>query len=338
MKRLILSLLVIIMILLLISCRPPEIEATVRAMNRGQKADAFEYAQMAIEKYPGNPEAWFYWGWLIGEYKKDYDEMNKAFARTISINPIKKMSYSDTTITISESINRLRNKLYVENMNPGIRAVKAAKELNTNDPDRAKMVEDAIKKFIIAKHIDSSRSETYLPLAEAYLLAEDTARAVQTILFGTESHPQDVDLHLQAGDIYAIAGNEYMAKAHYCKAAEIHYDLYSSAIDIQPEDITLSSNIAISLYENRQYKVAIPYFIKVVECVPTDQDPYKFLGSCYVKSNMPDEGIAFLEKTVELYPNEPLFWEYLAFLYSQKGLREKADAAYRQYESLTSEQ
>jgi tetratricopeptide (TPR) repeat protein len=336
-KSLIPGILVIIVISLFINCRPPEVEATVLAMNRGQSENAYRYAQMAIEKYPENAEAWFYWGWLNGEYKKDYDEMNRAFAKTIAINPVKKMAYTDTTITISESINRLRNKFYVEHMNPAIQAVKNARKLPDNNPDRSKLINDAIEGFLNAKYIDPSRIETYAPLTQALILAADTANAVKTIRTAIEAHPQNVELQLLAGDIFAVSGDEYMAKIHYAKAAGIHYQLYSKPIEIEPEEVSLSSNIALSLYENRQFKEAIPYFVNVIESVPEDQEAYKFLSDCYIQSNMPDEGIPFLEKTVNLYPNEPLFWEYLSLLYAQKGMSDQADAAHQKYKSLKGE-
>lgn len=339
MLKIIARLLTLIVMAFLVSCwwRPPAVEATVRAMNRGQIADAYRYAQMAIEEYPENAEAWFYWGWLNGEYKKDFDEMNKAFVKAIALNPTKKFKNADSSVTLSESTELLRKKFYVEIMNPAISAVMTARELANNDPDKPKLIEDAIEKLLIAKHVDPLRDETYAPLVVAYLLTGDTAQAIKTVLAGIEVHPQNVKLHLRAGDIFMSTGNDHEAMMHYYKAAEIHYDLYSKAIDLQPEDITLSYNIGVSLYERQQYRKAIPYFVNVVEWSQEEKETRKFLSSCYVQSNMPDEGITFLEKTTKLYPNEPFFWEYLAHLYDQKGMSDKADAAYQKYESLRGE-
>ena len=47
------------------SCRPPELEGAVVHYNAGRNDQALTLAQEATEKYPDNPEAWFYPPYLV---------------------------------------------------------------------------------------------------------------------------------------------------------------------------------------------------------------------------------------------------------------------------------
>ena len=47
-----------------------------------------------------------------------------------------------------------------------------------------------------------------------------------------------------------------------------------------------------------------------------------------------DEGIAFLEGAVQRYPEDAGLWEFLAVLYGKKGMKDKAEEAFKKSQDL----
>jgi len=75
--------------------------------------------------------------------------------------------------------------------------------------------------------------------------------------------------------------------------------------------------------------------VKSLESEPDNETIYIILAGCYVRSETrADEGIAFLENAVQRYPEDDGLWEFLAVLYGKKGMKDKAEEAFKKSQEL----
>ena len=86
MKKLIMICTAIFVITMILGagCRPPELEGVVININQKQYEKAYDLAKEAVQKYPDNPEAWYYLGELHGRFEK-FEEMSEAFDKSLSL-------------------------------------------------------------------------------------------------------------------------------------------------------------------------------------------------------------------------------------------------------------
>ncbi len=343
----------IIAALMLVACRPPEVEGTVINMQKNLLDEAYASAEEAVEKYPGNAEAQFYWGYLNGEHKKDYAVMNDAFDKALALNPAQNVNFGGGTAKLGEAVNQYRTNLFADNYNSAVKLVNSAMEADDKD-----MMQKAIDKLMIAKNADPSRSEPYQPLAIAKLFTGDSSGAEMVLGEGLKQYPDDENLLLAAGDIYLRSGKMDEATAAYKKAIELNpgnaavyqqlgqmeagnqnwesaQSYFAKAIELDPDNPDLSYNIGVTYYNQQQYVKAIPFFKKNMEINGDDINTAKIMAVCYVQTeDLHSEGITYLESVVETYPDDATLWEYLALLYGKSEMADKAEAAFKRSQEL----
>lgn len=346
--------------LMLSACRPPEIEGTVLNIQKELYDDALASAESAIEKYPENAEAWFYWGWLNGEQKKDYAEMNRGYDKAMSLNPGQKVTYNGASVTAETAINADRTNKFADSFNGGIQTINKAREAE-DETEKVELYSKAVEKLTMALEVDPSRSEPFQPLALAYISSGDTAKAEEALEAGLAKNPDDETLVIAAGEVYSMTGSLDKAEMQFKKALEMNpenSDLYQKlgvmeagkenwdkaneyyvkAIELDPDNADLAYNIGVSYYNQQAYDEAIPYFLQSLEADPTNDLTYSVLAGCYVRSETRvEEALTFMESVTEKYPDDATFWEYLAILYGKKGESVKADAAFTKSKELKGE-
>jgi len=337
MNKLLSSMLVLVLLMLISACRPPEIEGTVLNIKNELYDEAFASAQSAVEKYPQNAEAWFYWGWLNGEHKKNYEVMNEAFNEALKLNPAQKVNYSGQSLTVNEAVNDFRQKKYVDYYRSAIDDFNNA--MQNEDLEKKKdLFTKANEKLILAGKVDPSRTEYISPLARTYLFFEDTAKAEIVLLEGLEKQPDNKRLTIAAGEIYLMSGNTAKAEELFKKSlnmtskdttineSHIYISLgniesnrgnwkeaneyYQKAIKLDPDNSILSFNIGVSLLQQKQFKEAIPFFNKSLESDPDNKETHDAVMICYnnVVSQMPSENLseddkAFLDDGITFLKN-----------------------------------
>jgi len=79
----------IILLSVLVSCRPPELEGAFVDYNAGRYDNALKLAKGSTEKYPANAEAWFLLGQIYGK-KSMFGEMADAFDQSLKVGPAHK--------------------------------------------------------------------------------------------------------------------------------------------------------------------------------------------------------------------------------------------------------
>ncbi|MEL6823333.1 MAG: tetratricopeptide repeat protein [Calditrichota bacterium] len=358
MKKIAISVIATLVVAIVFSaCRPPEIEGVVIDMRNNANEAAIDKAKLATDKYPDNPEAWFYYGYLNGEHKKDYTEMNRAFDKALELNPAQVVTMPDGgTLTAQNAIDNYRGTLFAESFNGGIKKLNAAQA--AEGEERTKLLADAQMKMETAKDATPDRSETYHPLALVYLMQGDTSKVEGVLGMGMEKASDDEEFLTKAGSMLLQIGKPEQAEPMFKKAMEMNPDngvnyqmlgnleanrknwekaneYYEQAIKLNPSDGDLAYNIGVGYYSQQKWAEAIPYFTQALEAGLDEEQTYKILGVCYVQADKNDEGMAFLENAVTVYPANASLWEYLAIVYGKKQMGKKADEAYKKSQELS---
>ena len=82
------------------------------------------------------------------------------------------------------------------------------------------------------------------------------------------------------------------------------------------------------------YEKAIEYFNLVLQQDPNDFEANMNIGNAKLKMEKWEEAVPFLEKTVEMKPDNINAWEFLGVAYVRAGQTEKGKEAFDKAESL----
>lgn len=143
MKKMLIGMFIVSVLVIISACRPPEVEGTVLNIKQELYDEAFKSSQLAIEKYPGNAEAWFYWGWLNGEKKQNYAEMNKAFDKALELNAAQKVVYQGANVSVKEAVENYRNGEFAENYNSAVKSSARPRSWKTRPRKRSNWIKPA---------------------------------------------------------------------------------------------------------------------------------------------------------------------------------------------------
>ncbi len=355
-------LLVLAASMMLTGCQPKEVVSAKVYIQNNDWDKALEQLQQAVELYPENAEAWYLLGEAQGE-KGNYEEMTKAFDKSISVDP-----------KFEPNIKQTREKFWVKTYNAGVNA------FNKQDMDAA------MKAFKEATIIMPDRVDAYRNLAVAYANKDMIDEAISTLKTAIELDPEDVGTMVNLGTIYYQAGKYEEAIDVFNKALEkdpsngqaikvlaFAYDQigqsekalesYDKALQQDPDNIDLIFNYGRLFYNKEDYPNAIKWFEKVLEQNPDDYQAALSVGDAYLRiadeyrnkandldSNNGDvkevkrlrekakenylKAIPMLERAAELNPDESSIWHNLGVAYINAGQPEKGKEAFDKAEAL----
>lgn len=347
---------ILMAVFLMIACRPPELEGLVVRMNQGMYDDETDkLAEEAIQKYPENAEAWYYYGYLQGR-KGNFTEMNEAFDKSVALNPQQTVKVEGGSITVKDAVERNRMSYFAENFNAAKSAYDKARDAD-DEAKRQEFLTTAIDKFSAAHEVDPTRTEPLMPLAVSMLMNGDTSGAENQFQQAIKMQPENEDMLQVAGDFYLQLNKLDKAEEIYRKAIEVNPDNanvllglgqietkrgnweaaakhFERALELNPENSNIAFNIGVSLYNQEKYEQAIPYLRRTLEAEPDNAELYEILGISYVQSQNYDEGMQFLEDAVQRFPDDVELWNYLAIVYANKGMKDKAEEAMKKTKEL----
>ncbi len=347
MKRaVILSIAVILLGLLLITgCRPPEVEGVVVDIQNGMYDKAFELAKEAVQKYPNNAEAWYWLGYLYGR-QEDFVKMNEAFDKSLALSQ-----------QFAQQIEQARFSYFANNFNDALnnyyKPARAAK-----DPKKKKeLYKKAAEKFLKSFQAYPTHDEPLTPLAVSLIQIGDTVKAEQYLDKAIEMDPKNDTLMVTVGDFYYRIGKLDKAKELYQRALQANPknvnahlamgEIYTkeekwdeavkelnTAAELAPDNPTIPMNIGIIYYNNEKYQEAIPFLKKSLSMDPNNKDMTELLSICYLQTKQYDQALPFLEEAVKKFPDSALLWNNLGVVYAQKGMKEKAEEAFNKQKQL----
>jgi len=322
-----------------------------------QTYDSYNVDESMYSKFLKNAEDWFYWGLAEAESNQNYMAMNKGFDKALNLDPKKKIEFQGEKVRIKDAVEQYRTSRFATVYNSAIKIIPQAQE-SEDSVKKKELLEQAKEKLALAIEFHPSRVEPYRPLAMVNFNLGDTTQAEAVLEDALNKFPKDENLLLSTGEIYDLTGQHDKAEELYKRVLHIDpsnssayqrlgimesnrenwaaaKEYYAKAIETDPNNTDLAYNIGVSLYNQSKFEEAIPYFKKSLEFEPDNEVIYTILAGCYVRSETKiDEGIVFLENAVQRYPKDSGLWEFLAVLYGRKGIKDKAEAAFRKSQEL----
>jgi tetratricopeptide (TPR) repeat protein len=353
MKKLFAILIAIVMLLIVLTgCKPPEIEGARVDMNAGRNDQAMENAVIATEKYPANSEAWYLKGSLHGKLE-EYSEMLECFNKSLSIDNM-----------FAKDIEQEKAFYFQTVYNAGVNKYNEYTKQSDRSSDEAKKyLQEAVGNFQNA----NSLKEDYMAVslsALCYSLLDDDDNALEQYKQMTVLRPDTADAWIALGQFY-YNNKDYESSAQSIeKALEIDpenadaisilsqtYDilgnrekaieLYTKAIEIAPEEKAYPFNLGLMYFkmaneegtsdaDKKEYlQKCSENYGKVINLDPEMKDPYEVQSSSLIQLKKYDEALLVLKQAIDYHPEVYSFWFNLGVVYSYLGNKDEAEKAHK---------
>ena len=352
MKKLFLLVVPILVLALLSSCRPPELEGAFVDYNAGRYDNALKLAKEATEKYPTNAEAWYLLGEIYGK-KEMYPEMKKAFDQALANNP---------TPEIKTNIKNATMYYFQQLFNRGVSNYNAyAKMEDTSSDEAKKQLEKSTHFFKLANIVKPDYKAVDLTaLGYSILGKKDSAFAYYKKL--TENWPDSADAYVKLGRYYVVNQQFKEAIPILEKALELDpnnadaiqiiseaYDFagqtekametYKKAMEINPQEKAFPFNLGRLYFqkiadENTDEATKAEYlkgcaeaFGRVIELDPSMKEAYDYKSNCEIMAKNYEAALVTLKQATERFPDEGKFWYNLGVVYYKLKDNAKAKEA-----------
>jgi len=344
-------------LVLLSSCRPPDLEGAYVDYNAGRIDQALKEAKIATQKNPTNAEAWYLLGEIYG--KKDrYGEMVKAWDKSLEIST-----------QFADKIKK-EKKYYASRLRyDGITKYNAYIKSEDRKSEKAKSIlRKAIKALQNAKLIENDfKSTTVLAISYDFLEQPDSALVYYKEL--TTLRPDTAASWTALGNFYFNQKDYAAAIQNFKKALEIDpanveaatllaqsYDIlkdYKNAIDayqkamaLNPKEKAFPYNLGLIYYkmatkdgidpkeQKEYYQKTAEAFGKALEIDPDMLIPYQMKSLAEINNENYEAALKTLKASIEHFPEEGSLWYNLGVVYTHLGNQKEAKAAFKKAEEL----
>ncbi|MCR4438411.1 MAG: tetratricopeptide repeat protein [bacterium] len=344
--------------LVLLGCQSKEVTSAKVYIQQDDWAKATEQLEMAVKIYPQDAEAHFLLGQAYAQ-RGDFAGMRKEFDASLAISP-------RFEPRIKHDIERHWVSYFnngIKRVNAGQLA--AAKEdfltCLVIDAKRTEAYKNLGYTYV---QLDSLKRAIamYEKVVELAPNDKDAYRSLTSLYMQAEEYPQvlriaDRRLELDPGDVDAIASKalayDYMGEGDKALGE------YEQALQQQPDNPDLLFNLGRLHYLRGNYEKAIEQFEKVIEKNPDDADALVNVGNAYLsigdqirKRAVEEEekgkrfnekeiedlkkqiekyhcgAIPYLERAVQLKPDNANAWYNLGVAYVNCGRREDGEKAF----------
>ena len=372
MKKAIAGLLIVLMLgsILFISCvGPAEITSAKMYIQQSNYDKAIEQATLAIKNQPDNAEAHFVLGQAYG-HKKMFHEMNDAFKK--SLEQSQKFAAEIDQHRLKywiESFNSGVNAIKQDKVDDAIEKFQIATELRPEKIDAYKNLAFAYTQ----NDQDSMAIETYLYALENNPDDLEVRYYLGALYYQTEKYKEAVKILqevLDKADPQSQIFTDALANIAYAYdllgESDKAIETYKTALELAPDDKDLIFNMGRLYSIQDRYEEAIASFRKVLELDPEDFESNLNIGNSYItladsisndakkvdeKGNpiysekeaaerekmaekQFDNAIAYLEKAIEIRPDNVNAWTLLGIAYVRIGNAEKGQEAFDKAEEL----
>lgn len=178
--------------------------------------------------------------------------------------------------------------------------------------------------------------------ADSLAAIDEYNKAIETLEQGRKDFPEDSDILLLLSNAYIKANKIEVAK-----------DAFKAGVEQDPENKYYRYNYGVLLLGANEFAGAEEQFKKAIELDPEYENAIYNLAVTYVKwgSAMNEEAIAkgedddsykekykaalpYLEKYLELKPNDLTSWELLGKVYANLGMNDKSMEAFKKADEL----
>ncbi len=357
-----LGLLAALAALTLQACQPKEITSAKLYMRNNEWARAIEQLELAVKNHPNNAEAHFLLGEAYG-IRGRYAAMNREFEASLALT--KKFEpnitaererhwiraydaglHAITQRRYREAETALKNAILIDPGKHDAHQRLAQCYVNTGRPNEAL--------FIYNQLLQTSPEDLTLLLAVSNLFyAQNRFRETIAVLKNVLAlEPQHRDALANLALSYEALGMVEEAEAAFEKAVQAN-----------PDDIDLIFLYGVHHYKRTNYTRAIQLFQQVLERKPDEFEAISNIGNAYLsmaealrrelKTRPPGSltpealyqtknqillyyrrAIPYLERALELQPNNPNLWRNLGIAYLNTDEPKKGEEAFQKSESL----
>ncbi len=145
--------------------------------------------------------------------------------------------------------------------------------------------------------------EARINIGNCYIKLKQYDKAIEEfefVLGKLEEERGDLEGNETAASVYASLGELYMDKEDFEKAK----DYFEKSIAIDPSNYALSYNVAEILFNSNNIDEAIHYYKLAAEIKPEWPKSYLKLGYCYLNKGETMIAIDYLNKFIELSPED----------------------------------
>ena len=363
MKRIILlSSLILFIVSILSSCRPPELEGAFVDYKAGRIDNALKLAKESTKKYPTNAEAWYLLGDIYGQ-QGDYQKMVEAYNKSLELSK-----------QYETQIQNQKNYYYTEAFNRAVNNYNSyVKAPDKSDEKAIKILDQAISDFKNAALVKDTFQPNQL-IAVCYSLKDDSVNTIKAYQKLTEVAPDSVAAWLHFGNFYLTHSNFKEAIKYLEKAYELDnnnsdviaslsqaYDfagekekaivLYEKAVEMNPDEMAFPFNLGLLYYKEAMkegvseadkkadLQKCIEHFAHVIKLDPeSDEDfikqAYEIKSSAEIQLEKYEDAKATLEKAIEVFPDTGTLYYNLGIVYGRLGEKDKSKEAFAKAEKL----
>ncbi len=345
-------------------CQPKEVTSARLYFRNNDWNRAIEQLEQAVKLYPNNPEAHFLLGQAYGR-KERFKEMVREFDLSLKLSnkfavPIAAESERYWVEKYNAAIIALDKEQYTEAENYLLTAILI---------DTSKY--EGYKK-LAAIYLLTNRTEKSLALYERLLKDDpqniDLLSSIANIYYSQQRYQEAVSV---LNKILSVAPDHRDALANLALSydalgqRESAARAFELALAANPLDVDLIFLFGEHHYRAENYPRAIQLFERVLELRANDFDAAANIGSAYlsIAENLrqklqnatlgPDsltpaeirqlkhdaidnykKSIPYLEKALELQPNQPNLWRNLGVAYVNSGQKQRGEEAFLKVEDL----
>lgn len=347
----------LLIISLLSSCRPPELEGAYVDFNAGRFDSALENAEKATQLYPNNPEAWYMLGRLYGK-KDNFKGMVEAFDKSLAIG--------------SQFADKIKNEkmlYFQENFNRGVANFNKFAKVEDPESEKAtKFLKSALENFQNAKLINNDYQSSKL-IARTYSLLKEKDNALAEYTELTKNYPDSSEAWLAIGKVYFFDKDykdaiTYLDKAQALDPENIEiisflsqaYDkledtenaikTYEKAIVLNKTEVAFPFNLGLiynrlankdGVDENlkKEYlEKVVLNFDRVIQIDPEQKTGWEMKSIALIQLKRNDEAIATIKSALERFPDNGSFWFNLGVAYTNSGKAKMGKSAFKKAEEL----
>ncbi|WP_456409138.1 tetratricopeptide repeat protein [Caldithrix abyssi] len=352
MKKLFLLAIPILVLTLLTSCRPPELEGAFVDYNAGRYDNALKLAKEATEKYPTNAEAWYLLGEIYGK-KEMYSEMKHAFDKALANNPtpdIQNKIKNATMYYFQNLFNRgvTNYNTYAKMQDTASEEAKEQLRKSTEYFKKANIVKPDYKAvdliafaYSILGEKDSAfvyytkltqewpdSADAYVKLGRFYVVNQKFEEAIPLLEKALELDPENADAIQIIAEAYDFAGKTDKAIETYKKAMEINPEEKAFPFNLGRLYFQKVASGSIDDSTKQQYlHECAKAFGRVIELDPSMKEAYDYKSNCELMAKDYEDALVTLKQATERFPDEGKFWYNLGVVYYNLKDTEKAQEA-----------
>ena len=357
--------------LMLFGCQSKELTSAKVYIQQDDWTKAEEQLKSAVELYPNDAEAHRWLGEAYGR-KGKYEDMKKEFEASLAVSPkftadIKHLTDKYWVQNFNNGVMKVKVADQLEDetaknekLNEALNAFNMGIIIDPHRADAYKNIgfvhlkldnmDDAIKNYEKVIEYEPEDVKVMIQLGSLYYEKKEYEKCIQTMDKILAVEPNNLDALSQKAFAYDSMGQSEKA-----------FESYNEALKKNPDDPDLLFNLGRLHYMKKDYDNAIKEFEQVLVNSPDDYEATLNIGNAYLsiaeehmkpireeeeitekQINEAKEkavenykhSIPYLEKALELKPDNHDLWMNIGVAYINAGMKEKGEEAFKKADEL----